>query len=57
MLELGVFSEGKRFMDTMLLPKRNPLEKPAIAGQNGAACVVDLERTRMQSQRKRKRKN
>lgn len=57
MLELGVFSEGKRFMDMMLLPKRNPLEKPAIAGQNGAACVVDLERTRMQSQRKRKRKN
>ena len=55
MLELGVFSEGKHFMDMMHLPKRSHQAGPAIVGQDGAACVVVPGRRRMLKQRKRKR--
>ncbi len=57
MSELDVFSEGKHFMDLMHLPRRRPSAKPVTAGQNGAACVVALERTKMGRQRRRKRRN
>jgi hypothetical protein len=57
MLELDAFSEGKHFMDMTHLPRRSPLAKPATVGQNGAAYVAALERTRMQRQRRRKRRN
>lgn len=46
MLERGVSSEGMHFMDMMRLPKRSLPAEPATAGQNGAACVVDLEKIR-----------
>ncbi|KAF9602009.1 hypothetical protein IFM89_024747, partial [Coptis chinensis] len=40
-----VFSEGKLCMDLIPPPRRNPLQRPATVGQNGAAaCVVALER-------------
>ena len=38
-----VFSEGKLYMDLMLLLSRSPQEKPAIVGRNGAAVAVDLK--------------
>lgn len=47
MSELGVFSEGLHFMGMMRLPKRSPRAGPATVGQNGAACVVGLERKRI----------
>lgn len=56
MLEQGVSSEGMLFMDMMHLPKRSLPAGPATVGQNGAACVVGLEKIRKESQRKRKRK-
>lgn len=43
MLELAVSSEGKHFMAMMLL-SRSPQERHATVGQNGAACVVGLEK-------------
>ena len=43
-------------MDMMRLSKRSPPAGRAIVGQNGAACVSGLERTRMPRQRKRKRR-
>ena len=44
MLELGVCSEGRHFMDMMLLSRRKPQGRLVIVGQNGVACVVDPER-------------
>lgn len=52
MLELGVFSEGMHFMVMMHQSRRSLLARPAIAGQDGAVCVVDLERTKRQRQQR-----
>ena len=39
-----VFSEDKLYMDLMLQSRRSPWGEPVTVGQNGAACVVGLER-------------
>lgn len=60
MLVLGVYSEGKHFMDMMLLQRRRNLAGHAIAGQNyvaaAAAAAVDLERAVKEKQKKRGRR-
>lgn len=57
MSEPGVSSEGRHSTDMMLLPRKNHQGRPVIVGQNGAACVVDLERrTRNPSQMIKRRR-
>ena len=55
MLEPGVFFGGKHFMVLMHLSRRSPLARPATVCQNGAVYVVGPEKTRNQSQRRRRR--
>lgn len=44
MLVLDVFSEGKHFMDLMLLKLRRNPQGLVIAGQNGVVVVANPER-------------
>lgn len=46
MLAQGVSSEGKLFMDMMLLSRRSHRARLVTAGRSGAVCAVDLEKTR-----------
>jgi hypothetical protein len=55
MLELGVFFGSKHSMVMMHLSRRNPLGRLATVCQNGAIYGVGPEKTRNQSQRRRRR--
>ena len=52
MSELGVSSEGKHYMDSMLLLKRRHLARRVTAGRSGAVFVVVQGRTRRGKERK-----
>jgi hypothetical protein len=56
MSELDVFSEGMRYMDMMHLSRRRRQAKLATVCQNGAAGAVALERKRISTIRKIKRR-
>jgi hypothetical protein len=56
MSELDVFSEGMRFMDMMHLSRRRRQAKLATVCLNGAAGAVALERRRISTIRKIKRR-
>lgn len=55
MLELDVCSEGKHYMDSMLLLRRSDLARLVTAGQSGAVCVVVLGKAKKGNQRKIRR--
>lgn len=55
MLELGVCLGGKRFMDMMLLKRRNHRAKHVIVGQNGVVCFVEREKRPGKGSQRRKR--
>jgi len=56
MLELDVFSEGMHSTDMMHLSRRSRQAKPATVCQSGAAGAVALERKRISTIRKIKRR-
>lgn len=53
--EPGVSSEGKLYTDSTLLLRRRHLARRAIAGQNGAVCVVVRGRARKGKQGKERK--
>lgn len=53
MLAQGVSSEGKLFMDMMLLSRRSHRARLVTAGRSGAVCAVDLEKTREKNWREK----